>query len=132
VSYEDLHLIEVETRVAAPAWQGVASAYTDAGSLLDGARRLQRWAARPDGDFILEAGADTGIGWLFVRWQSSGGRGTIPCHIQIATKTWDSQPSWRMSLTCPVESWSLEQFARQLERVAETRQGEANLEGVRG
>jgi hypothetical protein len=131
VSYKDLpDLIEVETRVAAAGWQGMARAYTGPGSLLDAARRLRLWAARPVGEFALEAGADTGIGWLFVRWESSGGRGAIPCHVHIATNAGDPKISWRLSLAWPVESWSLERFARQLERVAETLQGEANLEGV--
>ncbi len=133
VIYEDLpDLIEVETRVNAGPWSGVATAYTGPEMLRDAARGLQTWAQRPTGVFVLEAGADIGIGWLRLRCSSVGGRGAIPCQVDLATSSGDPLTAWRLSLVSPVEAWSLEGFARQLERLAETLEGEAILAGEAG
>jgi hypothetical protein len=125
-------LIEVEARVAAAGWSGITRAYTGRVSLCEEARGLSAWTARPRDVFALEAGADTGVGWLSLRWYTIDRAGHLACHVQIATTAESSRPEGvrRLSLEFLTEPALVERFARQLISVAESLTGEAVLAGI--
>jgi hypothetical protein len=126
-------LVELETRVTYGTWSGVARAYTVPDILRDAACKLAEWSRRPTIEFTLEAGADTGIGWLCLRWHPIDRAFHIVCHVQMATSRVTSarpQSVWRLSLEIRTEAGLVERFARHLASVAETLNGEAVLEGV--
>jgi hypothetical protein len=132
IVYDDLpDLIEIEATVLSGDWSGITRAYTGPSALLEEARGLLAWTVRPHGDFSLDAGADTGIGWLQLRWYPVDLAGHLACHIQLATRATGDRPEqvWRLSLEMPTETASVERFARQLVAVAETLAGEAMLAG---
>lgn len=131
VMHEDPHLIEVEVRVVAGDWSGTTRAYTTSDSLGEGARGLLAWAARPHDQFALEAGADTGIGWVSLRWYTIDRSGHLVCHVRIATAEESSRPEGvrRLALEFPTELGLVERFARQLASLAESDTGEAVLAG---
>jgi hypothetical protein len=133
VVYLDLpDLIEVEAQVVSGSWSGTARAYTSPSSLLENARRLLAWTAHPSGEFALESGADTGIGWLHLRWYPVDRAGHLACHVKLATGSIGGRPEevWRLTLEMPTETGLVERFARRLVSLAETFSGEAGLEGV--
>jgi hypothetical protein len=132
VVYDDLpDLIEVEARVVADDWSGVTRAYTAPVSLGEEARGLLAWAERPREEFALEAGADTGIGWLSLRWYAIDRAGHLACHVRIATRAETSRPESvrRLCLEFSTEPSQVERFARQLASLAESLAGEAVLIG---
>lgn len=132
VVYDDSSLVELEARVFADDWSGSTWAYTDSLSLRSEARGLLDWTEHPQGTFALEAGADTGIGWLSLRWYATDRAGHLACHVQFATRAINDRPEGvrRLSLELPTETGLVERFARQLLSIAETFSGEARLEGV--
>jgi hypothetical protein len=133
VVYEDLpDLIEVEARVAADGWSGIACAYTSPHSLGEAARGLLNWAERPSEEFALEAGADTGIGWLSLRWYVIDRAAHLACHVRMATSADNSdmpEDVRRLSLEFRTERSMVERFARQLASLAKSLTGEAVLTG---
>jgi hypothetical protein len=131
IVYEDLDLIQIEARGAADGWSGIDWAYTSAQSLGEEAYGLLKWAQRLHGEFALEAGADTGIGWLSLRWYTIDRAGHLACHVQIATSEDGRRPEnvRRLSLEFRTEPSLVERFARQLAALAESLTGEAVLAG---
>lgn len=128
--YKDLpDLIEIEVRVVVGEWSGVAQAYTGPSSLAEEARGLLAWSRHPVGEFALDAGADTGIGWICLRWYTVDLAGHLACHAQLVTSPARDRPesARRLALEFPIEAFALEQFAQQLVAVAESLSGEAVL-----
>ena len=133
VVYSDPHLIEVEARVEMGFWSGVAAAYTTPGQLGSAARRLEEWARHPEGECLLEVGADTGIGWIHLAFHEINKAGHLSCRMQIAggnqTNRSDMEP--RLSIQMHTECGLVIRFAQHLRSLAETLAGEATLVGVR-
>jgi hypothetical protein len=130
IIYEDLpDLIEVETRIIFGDWSAVACAYTSPASLAGKARGLLAWSQSLVGEFSVEAGADTGIGWAHLRWYEVDRAGHLACHVRLASRDFEKRPPSvrRLALEVPVEPFSVELFARQLIKMVETLTGEAVL-----
>jgi hypothetical protein len=123
--------IEIEARVLFGDWSGMTRAYTGPSSLIEQARGLLAWAARPCEEFKLDAGADTGIGWLQLRWYPIDRAGHLACHVELATRATGGRPEevWRLSVEMPKETGLVERFARQLISIGEAFTGEAMLVG---
>jgi hypothetical protein len=136
VVYQDLpDLIEIETRVLIADWAGSARAYIGPSKLQDGARQLLEWSRQPTGEFEHEAGADTGIGWLHLRFYLTDKVGHVNCRVELATRSYvERRPEavWRLAVEIPTELGLIDRFARQLASLAETFKGVAILEGVIG
>lgn len=134
VVYQDLpDVIQLETRVFAYGWSGVARAYTSPDTLREQADGLAKWSHRPDGELTIEAGADTGIGWLLLRFYPVDMARHPVCHVRLATDSpTEGRPEQvgRLSLEIPTEPGLIERFARELAALAQTLQGEAVLRGV--
>jgi len=127
VVYEVLpDLIEVETSISVEKWSGVASAYTSPDDLAESAKKLALWAENPQGEQIVEAGADTGIGWLRLRFYCADLAGHVVCQVQMATNA-SSGDVRRLVLKAGTEPGLIIRFATHLESVARTLKGEAVL-----
>lgn len=136
IVYEDLpDMVEIETRVEVGAWAGVARAYASPQGMREEARTLKAWCAHPAGTVQLEAGADTGIGWIRLRFYAVDLVGHLMCHIQMATSGsfgGRAEQVARLSLEMPTEPGLVETFAGYLEAIVETVGEEAVLLGVLG
>ena len=132
--YEDLpDMVEIETRVVAGDWSGTACAYASPDVLKQKAQRLADWAKHPQDDCVLEAGADTGIGWLRLRFYVIDSAGHVVCHVQMSERDWVSgrlEGVRRLSLEIPTEPGLIERFAQELPSIVHTIGAEAVL-GVR-
>src|SRR4051794_18637122 len=109
VVYEDPpDLIEVEARVVHGEWSGIARAYAGPSSLVEEAGGLLAWSRRPAGEFSLELGADTGIGWVHLRWYAVDLAGHLACHVRLATRAVGVRPEAvrRLALEIFVEASS--------------------------
>jgi hypothetical protein len=133
VVYHDVDLIELETDVRIHDWRGIGRAYASSAELPNQAKALAQWTLNPSGEIVIEAGADTGIGWLVLRFHTIDMAGHISCDVTIATPcpTY-GRPSeiWRLSVQIPTEAGLVERFAQELLALSDSLQGEATLEGV--
>jgi hypothetical protein len=132
VVYDDPpDLVELETYVRAGDWNGKATAYASTSSLRDESIALSQWTHNPVGEACIEAGSDTGIGWLVLRFYSLDLAGHAACQVAIVANSSTARNSERvarLSVEVKTELGLVEKFARQLARLAETYQGQAVLE----
>ena len=118
--YEDApDLLEIETRVHSYSWQGVARAYAATELLRQQAVALDTWCKHLTGEAVIEAGADTGIGWTLLRFYRADAAGHVLCHVTLATggvvANHRPEQVWRLSLEVPTEVGLVEQFAQALQ-----------------
>jgi hypothetical protein len=130
VIYVDEHLIELAVVVAAGHWRGRATAYTVPADVAGFADALLRFAGGgPSAAF--EAGADTGIGLIALRFYRIDRSGHIACHARLASRgvPTEHRPEEESQLAVEfgAEAWAVGQFARQLAELARTRAGRASL-----
>ena len=134
VVYHDLpDLIEIEARVTVGEWCGVARSYTGPENMRKNADALAEWTKRPRSEFTFESGADTGIGWLSLRFYPIDQAGHLVCHVRLATDgSGYTRPEAvrRLALEIATEPGLVEHFARHLASLAETLEGEAVLIGI--
>ena len=128
VVYQDLpDLIELRTSVRIRDWSGAACAYASPHSLVNEAQKLVLWSRHPEGEFRIDAGADTGIGWLVLSFRTVDMAGHIVCHVTLAT----SDPNvCRLAVNIRTEAGLVERFANELISLARTLKGDAVLIGV--
>lgn len=118
VVYQDLpDMIELEIRVRADDWSASSRAYCSPTFLTDDASKLIAWSRDPRGHFRLEAGANTGIGWLVLDFYTIDGAGHTRCAVTLATggTSRDSRPAqtWRFAVELIIEPGSIERFGRE-------------------
>ena len=127
-------LIVLETHVVAAGWSGTGRGYGSPQVLREKAENLIEWCARRDGVFILESGADTGMGGVVLRFCAIDMAGHTVCHIQLAGGDLpsDARPEqvWKLVLEIRTEPSQIERFAHQLAVMVSSLEGEAVLEGV--
>ncbi|MBX7106344.1 MAG: hypothetical protein K1X57_19860 [Gemmataceae bacterium] len=130
VVYVDEHLIELAATIGAGHWCGRATAYTVPAEVTRFADALLRFVVGgPPAAF--EAGAETGIGLIGLRFYRSDRAGHIACHARLAlggvpTEHRPEQVS-RLAVEFGAEAWAVEQFAQQLAEIARTQAGRADL-----
>lgn len=128
VIYEDLpDLIQIQTHLASDEWRGMACAYTSPVDLAEEADRVAKWTRILEGESILEAGADTGIGWLHLTFRRTDRAGHVACRVVMVTGQ-DELFESRLSVAMRTEAGLVERFARELRSLAETRKGHACLQ----
>jgi hypothetical protein len=133
VVYKDLpDLIELETCVQSRHWRGRATAYTSPTALGNDATSLAAWARQPVNELRIEAGADTGIGWLVLRFYTIDIAGHVMCQVTLAASSsnWRTEAAARLTFSMPTEPGLVERFARHLSTLSATLEGEAVLEGL--
>jgi hypothetical protein len=135
IVYEDAHLIEVEVCASMNGWTAETRAYASAEEIIESARRLRDWVSQPSAPFMLELGADTGIGWASLRFYLIDKSGHLMCHLRLATMSSTfpkprEEETWRLSLEVPTEPALIDRFSDELVSMASNRRGEAVLRGV--
>jgi hypothetical protein len=135
VVYEDLpDMVELETRVRAGDWCARSRAYVSPDFLVGDAERLIAWARNPQGRFHLEAGADTGIGWLVLDFYTIDLAGHTRCAVTLATggTSQDARPAetWRFAIELNTEPGLIERFGRECVALGRNYSGTARLSGL--
>jgi hypothetical protein len=135
VVWEDLpDMIELETRVRAGEWSARSRAYASPDFLVADAERLIAWARNPIGRIRLEAGADTGIGWLVLDFYTVNAAGHTRCAVTLATGRTrrDARPAetWRFAVELQTEPGLIERFGRECLSLSQDYSGPARLSGL--
>ena len=135
VIYEDApDIIEIEARVSSYSWNGMARAYAATEMFRQQAAALQAWCKHLSGEAVIEAGADTGVGWVMLRFSRDEAPDRVLCRVTLATGgvTSDHRPDevWRLTLEVPTEITLVEQFAQSLQSAIATVGTTATLQGV--
>jgi hypothetical protein len=133
VIYEDVHLIELGVRVVHGEWSAFAMAYAGLSFLTENGNALLRWAEAPNGTLEIEAGADTGIGWMVLCFYTIGSARHTRCAIALASRARDeSRPTEtsRFEIELPTELGLIERFARECIALGVSFKREARLVGL--
>jgi hypothetical protein len=130
VVYFDEHLIELAAMIGAGHWRGRATAYTVQDAIAEFANALLLFAGGGP-PAVFEAGAETGIGLIGLRFYRIDRAGHIACHARLAlggvpTEHRPEQVS-RLAVEFGMELSAVEKFARQLAEIAHTQAGRASL-----
>jgi hypothetical protein len=117
VIYEDLpDLIELSVRVVHGAWSAQSTAYTSPEFFTD-SEKLLHWVEAPDEPFRIEAGADTGIGWMALQFYKIDSAGHARCAVTLATRASSKlrpAETSRFAIELPTELGLIERFAREI------------------
>ncbi len=95
VPYEDLpDLIELGARVHYGEWSAASTAYASLSFLADSGKAILRWAKVPQERMRIEAGANTGIGWVLLEFCTIDHACHARCAVTLATggHARDAQP----------------------------------------
>jgi hypothetical protein len=134
VIHEDLpDSIELGIRVIHGEWSAVATAYASPSFFIENGEALLRWAKAPNEPLRIEAGADTGLGWMVLRFYTINHAGHARCAIALATKTRTDEPrpeeTSRFAIEFPTELGLVERFARECIALNDNFKREARLIG---
>ena len=128
---EDLHLIELRIRVVHGEWSAVSGVYVSSSFLTESGEAILRWAQSPNGPLNIEAGADTGIGWMVLKFYTIDRAGHTRCAIELATTPWLVGPrpaeTSRFAIELPTELGLIERFARECVELGRDFKREARL-----
>jgi hypothetical protein len=135
VTYQDLpDLVEIGVRVVHGEWSAVATAYTSPSFFVQNGEALLGWVEAPNEPLRVEAGADTGIGWMLLQFYTIDHAGHARCAITLATKTRTDGPrpaeTSRFEIEFPTELGLIERFARECIAISNNFKREARLVGV--
>jgi hypothetical protein len=135
VVYEDLpDLIELGVSVRCGEWSAHSKAYTGPTAFADEAQRLLSWVSSPTDPIRIEAGADTGIGWMVLKFYTVDRAGHVRCAVSLATggQPRDARPesTWRFGTEMPTELGLVERFARECIALSTDFSQEARLQGL--
>ena len=88
----------------------------------------------PDEPLRVEAGADTGIGWMVLQFYTIDHAGHARCAITLASKTRTNDPrpaeTSRFAIEFPTELGLIERFARQCISLGDNFKRDARLIGL--
>lgn len=137
VVYTDLpDMIELGVRVHHGEWSAVSTAYASPSFLREDAASILRWSQTLGEPVRVEAGADTGIGWLVLEFYTIDHAGHARCAITLATngRSCNARPTeiWRFAIELPTELRLVERFAQECLTMGKTFTGEARLVGLAG
>jgi len=118
VVYEDLpDLIELGVRVRSGEWSAASTAYTSPSFLAESGKAILHWIKGPQRRLRIEAGADTGIGWMVLDFYTIDSACHARCAVTLATGhgSRDSRPeeTSRFAIELPTEIGLIERFAKE-------------------
>lgn len=118
VVYVDLpNLIELGIRVTHGEWSAKSTAYVSPSFLIENGETILRWTKAPDVPLRIEAGADTGVGWMVLQFYTVNSAGHARCAITLATglQRNEARPAEtsRFAIELPTELGLIESFARE-------------------
>ena len=129
--YVDGSMVQLETSFATSHWSARATAYTQFDHIAEFATRLTRFAETLSGETSFHAGReDSPIGFLSLRFYSTGRTGHFACHLKLATNEateYRSEEIWRVSVELASDAAALGTFVGGLRRIVETESGKAVL-----
>jgi hypothetical protein len=132
ITYEDLpDLIELGVRVIHGEWSARSTAYTSPSFFTENGTAILRWVEAPDEPLRIEAGADTGIGWMVLHFYTIDRAAHARCAITLATSTRTDGPrpaeTSRFAVELPTELGLVERFGRECIAVGSDFKREARL-----
>jgi hypothetical protein len=134
VVYEELpDLIELGVAVRYGEWSAFSKAYTGPTMLADDARRLLAWVSSPVDPISLEAGENTGIGWMVLKSYTIDRAGHVCCAVTLATSDAPSarpESIWRFAIEMRTELGLVERFARECMALCTDFSRDAKLQGL--
>lgn len=135
IVWEDLpEMIELETRVHYGEWSACSRAYTKPKFITRDTERLVAWARDPKGVFRLEAGEDTGMGWLVLAFYTIDLAGHARCSVTLATggnsRDAHTAETWRFAIEMKTELGLIERFGHECLSLGCHRTGVATLCGL--
>ena len=135
VVYEDPpDLIELGTSVRCGDWSAYAKAYTGPTAFAERAQRLLAWVSSPTKSISVEAGADTGIGWMVLKFYTIDRAGHVCCAVTLATGEQPSnarpESTWSFGVEMKTELGLVERFARECIALSTDFSQEARLQGL--
>jgi hypothetical protein len=135
VIYTELpNLIELGIRVVHGEWSAMVTAYTSPSFLIENGEGLLQWVAAPNKPLRIEAGADTGIGWMVLQFYTVDHASHTRCAITLAsmTRTNDRRPAEtsRFAIEFPTELGLVERFARECIALSDDLKRDARLIGL--
>jgi hypothetical protein len=118
VIYEDLpNLIELGIRVVHGEWSAISTAYVSPSFLTENGKAILHWTEARNEPLSIEAGADTGIGWMVLQFYTIDRAGHARCAIKLATTTRTNSPrpaeTSRFAIELPTELGLIERFAQE-------------------
>jgi hypothetical protein len=125
----DGSMVELETSFCSRHWSARSTAYTQFADVADFAARLARLSKGLNGEESFVAGReDSPIGFLGLRFYSTGRTGHFVCHLRLATnEATEHRPEeiWRCSVELAADAAALDTFINGLQCIAATRRGRA-------
>jgi hypothetical protein len=129
--YLDGSMVQLETSFTSRHWSARATAYTQFEEVAGFATRLARFAETLTGEVSFDAGRqDSPIGFLRLRFYSTGRTGHFACHLRLATDgptQYRPEEIWRVSAELASEAAALDRFVAGLRRIADAQSGRAVL-----
>jgi len=126
--------MELCIRVVHGEWSATSTAYVSHSFLTENGEAILRWVKAPTEPLNIEAGADTGVGWMTLQFYRIDRAGHIRCAITLATKTRTDGPraaeTSRLAIELPTELGLIERFARAVIALGNDLRLEANLIGL--
>src|ERR1700730_1328152 len=118
VIYEELpNLIELGICVVHGEWSARSTAYVSPSFLTENGGAILHGIEPPNEPLNIEAGADTGIGWMVLQFYTIDRVGHARCAIKLATTTRTDGPrpaeTSRFAIELPTELGLIEGFARE-------------------
>jgi hypothetical protein len=134
VIHEDPHLIELGVRVSHREWSSYSTAYTSPSMLSEAGVALQRWIDAPRESLTVEAGADTGIGWMRLKFYVIDAACHAACAITVASgyQSQGARPeeTWRLAVEMATEIGLIQKFAEQCIALGQGLRDDARLTGI--
>lgn len=117
VVYDDRpDMLGLELRVKAGNWSACGRAFCSPDFLPQNAQRLIDWSSNPKDHFRMEAGADTGTGWIVLDFYVIDAAGHAKCAVTLKTERvlrhGGVEEPWCFAIELNVEPWSVENFGR--------------------
>jgi hypothetical protein len=135
VVYRDEHLIQLEIAFAFAEWSARAKGYSHRETASEFVEALEKFTKRLSGEVIFEDGSSAQIGFLCLKFYTTGTNRRLYCHLKLIGEPLDPRegivPSM-VSVELPLEAAALDVFVPALRRVIETQSGKATLRLSRG
>jgi hypothetical protein len=117
VIYEDPHLIDLSVLVVHGEWSAESTAYVSQSFLAESGRSILGWVEAPTEPLVIEAGADTGVGWIVLQFYTIDLARHARCAITLATRnsSRESRPAKtsRFQIELPTEIGLIQRFGRE-------------------
>ena len=124
-------MIELGVHMVHGEWSAASTAYVSPEFLAETGEAILRWIEAPTAPLNINAGANTGIGWMVLEFYTIDRAGHARCAVTLATKTRTNGPrpaeTSRITIELPTEMGLIERFARECIAIGSDFKREARL-----